>query len=187
MKYTPDSTLELILNKYATADKEVVCTQAPGTFFNAIWPDLWQASTSYAVGDLVHPPTTNGCIYECTVAGTSGSTEPGWQTTQDATFTDGGVTWKTHLNYSIAQTDLVSSDFTIADGDTDGRKLTVARKENVTSHESGDINHTALLNTANQELLLVTEAVTTIGGSNHIDSGRTVIFFEYDITVRDPS
>jgi hypothetical protein len=186
MKFTPDSILELILNKWATADKEVICTQAPTTFFNAIWPDLWQISTAYSIGDLIHPPTTNGCIYECTVAGTSGSTEPGWQTTQDATFTDGSVTWKTHLNYSVAQTDLVPADLTISDGDTTGRKLGVARKENVTSHEEGNINHTVLLDSVNQEVLVITEASTTIGGSNHIDSGRTVIFFEFDLTVQDP-
>lgn len=55
----------------------------------------WTANTAYAVNDVVKPTVSNGCIYKCTVAGTShASTEPTWVTTQDTTLTDGGVTWK---------------------------------------------------------------------------------------------
>ncbi len=40
------------------------------------------------------PPTANGHIYQCTVAGTSGATPPSTWPTDGSTFTDGGVTWK---------------------------------------------------------------------------------------------
>ena len=36
----------------------------------------WTASTAYAVGDRIVPVTPNGRVYECRVAGTSGTTEP---------------------------------------------------------------------------------------------------------------
>ncbi|HLI63247.1 MAG TPA: flagellar hook-basal body complex protein, partial [Terriglobales bacterium] len=40
------------------------------------------------------PPTANGHIYQCTVAGTSGATPPSTWPTDGSTFTDGSVTWK---------------------------------------------------------------------------------------------
>jgi len=54
----------------------------------------WQASTDYAVGDKVVPTSDNTYYYECTVAGTSGSSEPTWPTTVGDTVTDGSVTWE---------------------------------------------------------------------------------------------
>lgn len=54
----------------------------------------WQASTSYAFDALVSPSTANGFQYECTVAGTSGGTEPTWPTTLASTVVDGTVTWR---------------------------------------------------------------------------------------------
>lgn len=42
----------------------------------------------------VVPTTYNGFLYECTVSGTSGATEPTWPTSFGATVTDGGATWK---------------------------------------------------------------------------------------------
>lgn len=54
----------------------------------------WTASTAYSVGALAYPTTKNGFVYECTVAGTSGATEPTWPTTEGDTVTDGTVTWQ---------------------------------------------------------------------------------------------
>jgi lambda family phage minor tail protein L len=55
----------------------------------------WQASTSYAVGDIVRATTTqtSGLVFRCTVAGTSASTQPAWPTDIGSTIADGGVTW----------------------------------------------------------------------------------------------
>ena len=56
----------------------------------------WLASTAYAVGEYVQPTATggNGHLYRCTVAGTTNTTEPAWPLTENATITDGGVTWE---------------------------------------------------------------------------------------------
>lgn len=55
----------------------------------------WEASTAYDLGDIVVPTAgvENGFRYECTVAGTSGASEPVWPTTEGATVVDGGATW----------------------------------------------------------------------------------------------
>jgi len=63
-------------------------------------PATWAASTSYNVGDIVIPSTANGFYYECTVAGTSDSTECTWPTKVGETVTDNTVTWECKgINY----------------------------------------------------------------------------------------
>ena len=54
---------------------------------------LWQPSTAYSVGAIVHSPSLPaGCKATCTTAGTTGSTEPKW-TAYGTTMTDGTVKW----------------------------------------------------------------------------------------------
>ena len=57
----------------------------------------WQPSTSYSVGQYVIPTTYNSSgpkrLYRCTTAGTSGSSEPTWPTTDGGTVSDGTVEW----------------------------------------------------------------------------------------------
>jgi hypothetical protein len=61
----------------------------------------WAASTAYVTNpasptfgpSYVTPTTPNGFRYECTVAGTSGATEPAWPTTLGATVVSGGATF----------------------------------------------------------------------------------------------
>jgi hypothetical protein len=55
----------------------------------------WQASTAYSQGDVVVPTAglENGFRYECTTAGTSGSSQPTWKTTEGETNTDGTAVW----------------------------------------------------------------------------------------------
>ena len=58
-------------------------------------PALWQASSAYNVGDVVQAtiqPAT-GFFFRCTVAGTTGATEPFWPTIIGNTTVDGTVTW----------------------------------------------------------------------------------------------
>ena len=50
----------------------------------------WASSTIYEVGDRIVPTTLDTFWYVCTVAGTSGATEPVWAATPPA---DGTVTW----------------------------------------------------------------------------------------------
>ena len=55
----------------------------------------WQATNSYAVGNIVRATTTqaSGLVFRCTVAGTSAATQPAWPTDIGSTIADGGVTW----------------------------------------------------------------------------------------------
>ncbi|WP_419835306.1 hypothetical protein [Endozoicomonas atrinae] len=39
---------------------------------------VWQPDTAYVVGDVIRPPTFQGYVYLCTLAGTTSSTEPIW-------------------------------------------------------------------------------------------------------------
>lgn len=65
-------------------------------------PPVWTASTAVTVrltrqaetGSVVKPTTPNGRHFKCTVAGTTGGTEPTWNTTIGATTTDGTATWE---------------------------------------------------------------------------------------------
>lgn len=58
---------------------------------------IWVHNKSYDIGDLVLPTVENEHEYECTVAGTSGGTEPTWPTTDEQTVKDpspdGPLTW----------------------------------------------------------------------------------------------
>jgi hypothetical protein len=57
----------------------------------------WRASTHVALGTIWAPKTANGLSYLCAAAGTTGSSEPAWNTTTapPGSTTDGGVTWTT--------------------------------------------------------------------------------------------
>lgn len=55
----------------------------------------WAASTAYTVGQIVKRPGTSSVrAYRCEVAGTSGGTQPTWNTTPNGTMTDNGITWR---------------------------------------------------------------------------------------------
>jgi hypothetical protein len=55
----------------------------------------WGATTAYEVGHRRWPTNTtaNPYTFQCTVAGTSGGSEPTWPTAPGATVVDGTVTW----------------------------------------------------------------------------------------------
>lgn len=60
----------------------------------------WAASAAYNAGDRVisvnnSPTGAQPCVFECTTAGTSNTTEPSWTTTVGNTTTDNTVTWTT--------------------------------------------------------------------------------------------
>lgn len=58
---------------------------------------VWQATHAYVQGNLVQPTPGTGQVFICTVAGTSGGSQPAWSSAPFPTigtlFTDGGVTW----------------------------------------------------------------------------------------------
>tara|TARA_A100001515_G_scaffold132549_1_gene121121 strand:- start:653 stop:1546 length:894 start_codon:yes stop_codon:yes gene_type:complete len=55
----------------------------------------WAASTAFSVGDVRRATTSqnSGLVFECTTAGTSGSSEPTWPTDIGSTITDNTVVW----------------------------------------------------------------------------------------------
>ena len=57
--------------------------------------ERWRPDVLYAVGDLAFPtkPSEKKFYYECTTSGTSGSTEPVWNTNAGSTTSDGSAIW----------------------------------------------------------------------------------------------
>ena len=98
-----DKCKDFIKDGYGTWDD----SSKPTTFANmydfmenqnnvtlALANSLWQPSTAYVVGAVIHSPSLPaGCKATCTTEGTTGSTEPGW-TAYGTSITDGTVTWK---------------------------------------------------------------------------------------------
>lgn len=82
--------------------------------------------------------------------------------------------------YALADVAMSGTDFTLANGDTSGRKLTVAAKSAVTVDTSGAANHVAIVD--GSRLLYVTTCT-----SQALTSGNTVNFPAWDIEIADPS
>jgi len=72
-----------------------------------------------------------------------------------------------------------NGDFTIADGDTNGRKLTVAQQSAIAITASGTANHVVIDDGTNLYVTTCTSQVLTSGG--------TVTCPAFDIEVADPA
>ena len=71
------------------------------------------------------------------------------------------------LSAALASTSLASGDFTKANGDVSGRKITIAQKQNIPVTVSGTANHIAIIDGTN--LLVVTTC-----DAQPLTSGNTV-------------
>jgi hypothetical protein len=61
---------------------------------------LWGAAASISVGEIRRPNTPNGYVFRCTIAGTTGGSEPTWDTTEyGSTTVDNSVTWEAVPDY----------------------------------------------------------------------------------------
>ena len=79
---------------------------------------------------------------------------------------------------------MAGGDFTKANGDTNGRKVTMGAKSSVLIDASGTANHIALVRVSDTTLIYVTTCTSqavTANGSN------TVNFPAWDVEVADPS
>ena len=83
---------------------------------------------------------------------------------------------------SLASVTVSSGDFTKADGDSSGRKLTVSAKTGVSITTSGTATHVALVTSSGT----VVRAVTTCT-SQALVSGNTVNFPSWKIEIGDPT
>lgn len=84
--------------------------------------------------------------------------------------------------YALADVDIDSGDFSIGDGDTNGRKVTVAAQSAVEVDTSGDATHIALVVVADSKLLYVTTCT-----SQALTDGNTVNFPAWGIEIADPA
>lgn len=82
--------------------------------------------------------------------------------------------------YALADVAVGASDVTLANGDTSGRKATIAAKSGVTVDSTGTATHIALVDGTN--LLYVTTCT-----SQALTSGNTVNFPAWDIEIGDPT
>lgn len=73
-------------------------------------------------------------------------------------------------------------DFTIANGDSSGRKLTTLQQSNVTVDASGTATHVAIVDTVGSVLLAVTTCT-----SFALTIGSTVTFPAFDFEIGDPT
>lgn len=55
---------------------------------------VWQSDTAYVVGDVIRPANFQGYVYQCTLAGTTGNTEPVWWYETDTSQTIGTAQFK---------------------------------------------------------------------------------------------
>ena len=97
---------------------------------------------------------------------------------QPTTYTEANST------YALADVTMGGGDFTKANGDTSGRKVTMSAKSSVLIDTSGTANHVALVRVSDTTLLYVTTCTSqalTANGSN------TVNFPAWDIEFADPA
>lgn len=82
--------------------------------------------------------------------------------------------------YKLADVTVDSGDYTKANGDTSGRKLTVAEQANVPVDTTGTATHIAISDGTN--LLYVTTCT-----SQALTAGNTVTVPTWDVEIADPS
>lgn len=86
--------------------------------------------------------------------------------------------------YALADVVIDSGDFTKANGDTSGRKVTISAQTGVLIDSSGTGTHIALIRTADSTLIYVTTCTSqavTANGSN------TVNMPAWDVELADPT
>lgn len=82
--------------------------------------------------------------------------------------------------YKLADIALTSTGITLADGDTNGRKMTIGAKSGVTVDTTGAASHIALAGSTGSTLLYVTTCTTQA-----LTTGNTVDFPAWDVEIAD--
>ena len=116
--------------------------------------DGWQANKEYKAGELIHPSSNSHFTLRCSTAGTSGSSEPAWNTTVDATTADGGAVWTfiTRQSNRLYLNNGLGGFGAGADIDVAGYKTTALALRNV----NGDGNTELIVGTDGQGIRLYT-------------------------------
>ena len=82
----------------------------------------------------------------------------------------------------LADVAMASGDFTVGEGDTNGRKCAVSAKSAVAIDNSGNAEHVALTYSGGTELLAVTQCT-----SQSLTAGGTVDVPTWDMEIADPT
>lgn len=85
------------------------------------------------------------------------------------------------ISDSLATQALVGGDYTKANGDTSGRKTTIAQKAGISITSTGTATHVAIID-ASARLIYVTTCTSQL-----LTSGGTVTIPAWDIEIRDPT
>lgn len=85
--------------------------------------------------------------------------------------------------FALADVALAGGDFTKADGDVSGRKVTIAAKNGVAVDANGTGNHVAIVDDTASALILV----TTVPTPQAVSVGGTVDFASYKDEIADPA
>ena len=83
---------------------------------------------------------------------------------------------------ALADVAVAGGDFTKANGDVSGRKVTVAAKTGVSVDADGTADHVAIVDDGGSELIYV----TTLSAAQGVSTGGTVDVGQFDIEIRDP-
>ena len=87
-----------------------------------------------------------------------------------------------NATFALADVAVAGGDFTKADGDVSGRKVTVAAKNGVAVDTTGTANHVALVDDGATALLAVTTAP-----AQGVSSGGTVDIGSWKLEFADPA
>lgn len=96
---------------------------------------------------------------------------------QSGTFSDANSSTGDMLAKSSA---ITSTDYTLANGDTSGRKITVAAQSSVSVSVTGTASHVGVISTTGSALLLITTCTTQA-----LTTGNTVNIPAFDFEIRD--
>ena len=100
---------------------------------------------------------------------------------EPADYTD--ATTDSPTGHALGEVAIDSSDFTKANGDTSGRKTTIAQQTGVTVDVSGTCDHIAVVDDASTGELLAVATCT----SQAVTAGNTATINAYDIEFTDAS
>lgn len=93
-----------------------------------------------------------------------------------------GMSFDGAKTHKLASATIASTVFTIANGDTSGRKTTVAIVSGISVTTTGSVNHVALVHTSNSTLIHLAQT-----SAQALTAGNSLNTSAFDIEVRNPT
>lgn len=182
--YTPAVTANISITGMPTAGANIRLQVHNETAKTA---SAWAATTAYAQGDKVLRSTgvgseqTAGLYFVATTGGTSGGSEPTWDTTVGNTTADGSVTWTC---YAILYYDADPSGAGYSDSYTDGEEFSDGDTYRVRFAElngatSFKIYETTGLTTSSGFTVAVSPTADSVYAANAVDGSSTAVMNKF--------